>query len=400
MSHFNSIDLEAVQSAEPAKGDRRGGVEIAPLRSVVRAAVSKFDVDRDGNLYKADLARLMEDVVQKDIKARHQRWVTVMAVIVALVVIVANLCMSFAVLSVLKDSDIQSDGVLVARSTHEAVRTASADLSVDADGVLQARGDDLKRPLRMASTDTRVEGSELMNSKGDTLATKSVSLTSATLNTTTPGHALRQLKKIELVSPTGATLSLEVIGWARMPAASGNSSSPGALKLVTHHGVIVIHAEGDMTFDDVIGSLFADLGFATDDSRRRLLQGSGFNFRGVFNGWSGAPSCSSFVSGFTYKPRGGGKWSRKRGSISSCFDSCADDYDFIVHNERTDDCYCWRAEKGRMVSQESTGDDSLYDVRGCSDRECAPGCLRGWPGDDYCDSACYNAACGWDAGDC
>ena len=32
--------------------------------------------------------------------------------------------------------------------------------------------------------------------------------------------------------------------------------------------------------------------------------------------------------------------------------------------------------------------------------DCAPGCSDGWPGDDYCDPACNNAACNWDGGDC
>jgi hypothetical protein len=31
---------------------------------------------------------------------------------------------------------------------------------------------------------------------------------------------------------------------------------------------------------------------------------------------------------------------------------------------------------------------------------CAPGCSDGWPGDNICDAACYNAACNWDGGDC
>jgi len=32
--------------------------------------------------------------------------------------------------------------------------------------------------------------------------------------------------------------------------------------------------------------------------------------------------------------------------------------------------------------------------------DCSPGCLDGWPGDDYCDYTCNNAACDWDGGDC
>ena len=32
--------------------------------------------------------------------------------------------------------------------------------------------------------------------------------------------------------------------------------------------------------------------------------------------------------------------------------------------------------------------------------DCAPGCVNTWPGDGWCDSACYNAACNWDDGDC
>ena len=35
-----------------------------------------------------------------------------------------------------------------------------------------------------------------------------------------------------------------------------------------------------------------------------------------------------------------------------------------------------------------------------SSKNCAPGCPDSWIGDKYCDRACRNAACGFDAGDC
>jgi len=46
-----------------------------------------------------------------------------------------------------------------------------------------------------------------------------------------------------------------------------------------------------------------------------------------------------------------------------------------------------------VIVNAAHGDDDDDDL-------CAPGCYSSWPGDDICDSACYNEACNWDEGDC
>lgn len=42
---------------------------------------------------------------------------------------------------------------------------------------------------------------------------------------------------------------------------------------------------------------------------------------------------------YSYKPRGGGNWEDKHSGLDTCFDECGDEYDFLVHNTRTDSCY-------------------------------------------------------------
>lgn len=298
-------------------GQQTRGIALTPMRSMMRKQMSKYDVDGSGTLDEEETARALEDLVAKEVKARHQRWVMIVAVVVSLVVILANLGLSFAVVTLTKDSAVKDD-VLMSKATGDVVQTASADMEVAQDGTLLSRGDHLT-PLRVSSTDTRVEGTRLVGMKGDTLATKSAPLETSALTATTPSEALQNLRKIQVVSAdTGASVSLEVNGWARVPgpAAADNSTAyTGTVKLITPQGLITIDADGDMTFDDVIGSLFADLGFATDSTGRRLLSSSSSSI-GLYDGWSGAPSCSVFNLGYTFKPQNGGKWSKKRSSIS------------------------------------------------------------------------------------
>jgi len=72
---------------------------------------------------------------------------------------------------------------------------------------------------------------------------------------------------------------------------------------------------------------------------------------------------------YSYKPRGGGNWEDKHSGLDTCFDECGDEYDFLVHNTRTDSCYCWRAQDGQL--EYTGGNDDTFDLTACRNTRAA-----------------------------
>mmetsp|Transcript_11457 Transcript_11457/g.29242 ORF Transcript_11457/g.29242 Transcript_11457/m.29242 type:complete len:590 (-) Transcript_11457:93-1862(-) len=384
----------AAETTSPA------GLALDPMRSMVRRAVGKYDVDGSGTLSETEISHALEDLVGKELKARNQRWVTCAAVSLALFVVVANVALSFAVVSLTKDADVRADDVLVSRTSGEPVRTASADLMVSGEGLLVARrsagADEMAKPLRVASADMHVEEGRLVGRSGSPIAT-ATTLKMAPLDVDTPAEALDSLRVLRVISPAGDMLSLSVSGWAWLND-PWREDAP-KVKLITHHGHITLDADGNMDFDDLVGQLFADMGFPMDATGRRLLAETGTDVQAMYDGWSGRPSCADHQRRYTYKPRGSGNFDVKYEGVATCFDQCAGSHDYIVHNRRTNRCYCWKASAGRRERAENE-DDQLYDVRQCPAYQCSPGCGAQLIGDGECDERCNNEACNFDGGDC
>lgn len=245
------------------------------LRSTVRDRLSKFDRDVDGVLNKEEMLAAVEELVEAEVKSRNLRWIAILAFSVAVFVIAANLAMSFAVLSLTKEAEVRDDNVWTSRATDEPVQTANTDFKISPDGVLVKRGstgDDAAVSgeavaVKVGSTETRVVDDQLVGIDGSTIATKQA-LQSVMLHVYMPDEVLDELRYVKVSSPTsGAKLTLAVLGWARIP--SVNSPGGSYLKLITHPGAIRID-DIELSFDDVVGSLFQEAGFETDGARRRL----------------------------------------------------------------------------------------------------------------------------------
>ena len=83
-------------------------------------------------------------------------------------------------------------------------------------------------------------------------------------------EAFMELKTIGLVSPTGATMHMSVLGFVRLPGAGGGGSDQ--IVIVTHIGRIVLSGTDLSYFDDSQAALFQAAGFSTNGASRRLLQ--------------------------------------------------------------------------------------------------------------------------------
>lgn len=242
--------------------------------------LSKFDKDADRHLNMEEMLTAVEEVVKAQVKSRDLRWMITVAVTVVVLVVVTNLAMSVAILSLTKDAEVREDNVWTSRSTEEPVQTASTDFKVLPNGTLVMRrgstdGDEgatatpagPEEIVRVGSTDIRVVDDILVGNKGSTIATKQA-IQPMMLHVYMPDEVLDELRYVKVSSPaSGAKLTLAVLGWARVP--SPNSPGGSYVKLITHPGAIRID-DIELSFDDVVGTLFQEAGFETDGDRRRL----------------------------------------------------------------------------------------------------------------------------------
>ena len=90
------------------------------------------------------------------------------------------------------------------------------------------------------------------------------------LSSSLSDDAFMELKRIGLVSPTGATMHLTVLGFVRLPGSFGSGTDQ--VIFVTHIGRIVLQGTDLSYFDDTTAALFEAAGFSVNGVTRRLLQ--------------------------------------------------------------------------------------------------------------------------------
>lgn len=86
-----------------------------------------------------------------------------------------------------------------------------------------------------------------------------------------------QLQSISLASPTGATITHNVVGFVRSPPPAGRPNAMGDVTLITPLGTIRISGSNLFYTDDSIyNGIYGQFGFTTPAStgRRSLLQAS------------------------------------------------------------------------------------------------------------------------------
>lgn len=172
------------------------------------------DVSGDGYLDKTEFRNAISNEIAA-VKSTKQLKLIVL-VLAALVVAICGVMtgLTYAVVEMSKETGIASNGVMTKKGTNEAVQVAHA--------------------------------------------TSHSKLTSKL-----PDEAFEQMEKLEVISPTGSRLVMNVLGWARVmdkDACEGNY-----VRLVTAEGKVKLDGSA-MTFDAGVDSFFAEVGFATSAS--------------------------------------------------------------------------------------------------------------------------------------
>eukprot|EP00873_Tetraselmis_striata_P024681 jgi/Tetstr1/444945/TSEL_032763.t1 len=78
--------------------------------------------------------------------------------------------------------------------------------------------------------------------------------------------------------------------------------------------------------------------------------------------------CAEIVRrGQTLKPRSGGRgWSEKHDDLDGCLSQCTSGYKYVVENQATGTCYCWRPDSDYRWSNDAN-DDLVHDVSDCQE---------------------------------
>lgn len=143
-----------------------------------------------------------------------------------------------------------------------------------------------------ATKESRVSNDGVMRSDSDKEVTVQVAASAIPQDLTSqpPNSAFNQLKVFSIKSRTGAFLSLNVLGWYRVPKVADATLS--IVTLITQAGFIIIEGT-DLTFEVTMGHVFSAAGF--DVIKGRKLLGT-FDLVGLFNSvdWMYAYGVSAF----------------------------------------------------------------------------------------------------------
>ena len=72
---------------------------------------------------------------------------------------------------------------------------------------------------------------------------------------------------LKIEGENSAFLSLTVLGWIRIPPKAGIHGSRSTIKIITHPGHILVDGS-TLEFEDLVGEVFVEAGFALDGSAR------------------------------------------------------------------------------------------------------------------------------------
>mmetsp|Transcript_17725 Transcript_17725/g.29790 ORF Transcript_17725/g.29790 Transcript_17725/m.29790 type:complete len:332 (+) Transcript_17725:274-1269(+) len=227
-------------------------LKLDSLPRPIAKAVELLDWNGDGNINVDELTDAVMVFNESKKQNRMLRKLLILASVFLVTTLAANFGLVFAVVYLTKETSTQGDGVMTVAGTDTLVRVGSAEM--------------------------RLNGTAMTTNGGKSISTSQAPLKPMPLTSTLPNEALDELKMVKVKGDNKAFLSLTVLGWVRIPAAT-----PGAIpsiKIVTQPGHILIDGNS-LSFEDLVGRVFADAGFSVDGSSTSLL--TLYELTGLYN---------------------------------------------------------------------------------------------------------------------
>ena len=200
-----------------AKVEGASPIEIREMSPALQESLKAFDLDGDGKVDSYELARAAEAYRQAQTRARRLNRMLLAGSALLLVVLAAFSGLVFTVVELTKESHV-TEGTLTVKNSNETVRTSQA-LSQD----------------------------RLCSQMSDA--------------------SFREMRYLDISSPSGASLSFLVQGWARIPKA--HSMHGTVVAIVTQIGTVTVDGS-HLYFEDDVAPIFSRAGFEVAASKRSL----------------------------------------------------------------------------------------------------------------------------------
>ena len=200
-----------------AKVEGASPIEIREMSPALQESLKAFDLDGDGKVDSYELARAAEAYRQAQTRARRLNRMLLAGSALLLVVLAAFSGLVFTVVELTKESHV-TEGTLTVKNSNETVRTSQA-----------------------------LQQDRLCSQASDA--------------------AFREMRYLDITSPTGASLSFLVQGWARIPKA--HSMHGTVVAIVTQIGTVTIDGS-TLKFEDDVAPIFSRAGFEVAASKRSL----------------------------------------------------------------------------------------------------------------------------------
>ena len=196
----------------------RKRLSIQDFSPEMQDSLRALDLDGSGSVDSRELARAAEAYRSVQARAKRLNRMLAFGAVVLMLTLAAFSGLVFAVVEMTKESRVSDSGVLMVKGSNETVKTSQV-----------------------------LNKSTMCSQLGDEI--------------------FRDMRYLEVTSPTGATVSLNILGWARMP--EDHSLHGTVVVIVTQVGTVTIDGS-ELAFEDSVAPFFSKAGFSVSSSGRRL----------------------------------------------------------------------------------------------------------------------------------
>jgi len=255
----SGTDVKVALGDAPATGARRNKeIYISELPPHVQEMLHVYDTDGDGKISLGELeAFASKEKVMED-KFHLYRILFISVFVLLAINLATTFGVVYGVVNYTKDAKVSSasgGAVWTTKNGGLTVQTANSDFYISPDGSFISRTD----PNPTTPTPVATIGAT----------------TTLALSSNLQDAVYAQLQSISLASPTGATITHNVVGFVRSPPPAGRPNAMGDVTLITPLGTIRISGSNLFYTDDSIyNGIYGQFGFTTPAStgRRSLLQ--------------------------------------------------------------------------------------------------------------------------------
>jgi len=285
-----SDDVDTAALVEGVRSPEMNGASKATrmttLSSGTQETAKKFDVDGTGGFSRANLTSILRAHSSSVKESNRMKKILCVAVALLVLMFAGMFLLSYLAIDMAKEMRAGDSGIMYT-SDGTVARVGSSDFDVSEDGTLVCNKD------KVSAMDS---GSRRLTESQAVVATEEVA-SERMLHAALPDAYFESLKKVTAHSPKGHHLSLNVMGFARVPVL--NSRCGNIVYLFTAWGPRLSLDSFDLSFDAELGDMFKNAGFEilVGGVNGRRLASADVSIAGLFNHISSMEDSGSWTCG-------------------------------------------------------------------------------------------------------